>query len=576
MKRRSTYGASNFEKVIRQNSYYIDKTRYIEHLENVRYPVYLRPRRFGKTLFTETLRWYYDIKAKDRFEELFGNLYIGKNPTENHNSYFFLKLDFSGMSTWVSGDKTFIKRQFDNKIHIELLAFLRYYADYLHIPDETLTRFDDRYRNNAAGGLQYLISLVYAVQGKLFIAIDEYDSLTNAMAIHYKDAPEDDNEYLNILKKGGFFRGFFEVIKEGTSNAVDQVYITGILPITIADMTSGFNIPTWITFNRRFANMLGITRQEFNQLIDEVYKDHEITFDKDRLKKICEKYYNGYQFLEDSEKVYNPMMLMYLLDSIIYDDGLPELMADNNLKIDYNQIAFIFGNNIEDRDFLLSQITNKKEILKPSTLSISFDMNSYKQGRFISEGLFFLGILTHSGKPEIMKISNLVTYEFVLSYFNRINDFDIQGLFLDQIIKDYLFLGDVETLIHNFFEKVVQAYPGDFFKNVNESYYHGLLFYILWNGLLRDKYEVLPEFTLPNGQVDIMAKSFPGARVQHHLNDLFELKQVPKNATDAELNAKYKEAVSDMEKYRTGEYTQWRGIAVCFRGNRDYKIKILS
>lgn len=573
--RNSTYGASSFEKIIIENSYYVDKTKYIEHLENVRYPVFLRPRRFGKTLFTETLRWYYDIKKKDRFNDIFGNLYIGKNPTRKHNSYFFLKLDFSGMSSWVDGDKNFIKKQFDSSNLTQIYHFLNYYKEELNIPEKQLSDFKSYYENNSAVALRDAIAYVYTAGKKMFIAIDEYDSLTNAMAIHYKDAPEDDNEYLNILRKGGFFRAFFEVIKEGTSTAVDQVYITGILPITMADMTNGFNIPTWISFNRRFANMLGITKQEFNQLLDDVYADHQITFDKERLKQICEKYYNGYRFLEDSETVYNPMMLMYIIDSIIYDDALPELMADSNLRIDYHQIAFLFGNNTEKRNEIIKEITKSKQITQRSTLQVSFKMKSYKNGEYIKEGLFYCGIITHSDQLYTLKIPNIITYEFVLTYFNEIMDFRYTGDFITTIVDEYAKVGDAENLIHLFFEKVIKTFPGDFFKNVNESYYHGLLFYLLWNGLLRNRYEVFPEFPLTNGKIDILVKSLPNARVQHKLNDLFELKQVPKNAKDNEFNNKFNEAVSDIEKYRTGKFAQWRGIAVCFRGNKDYKIKVI-
>ena len=130
--------------------------------------------------------------------------------------------------------------------------------------------------------------------------------------------------------------------------------------------------------------------------------------------------------------------------------------------------------------------------------------------------------------------------------------------------------------IKYFFSEVIQRFPGDFFKNVYESFYHGLLFYVLWDKLSKDRYEVLPEFQVTNGQVDVMARTFEGAKVYAHFNDLFELKQVPKSASDTEFETKFREAKSDIKKYRTGPFADWRGVAVCFRGNKDYKIEVIE
>jgi len=576
MKRLTTYGMSSFESIISDKRYYVDKTSYIEKLEKTKYPVFLRPRRFGKTLFTETLRWYYDIKAADKFNELFGELYIGKNPTLKHNSYFFLKLDFSGMGAWVEGDKNFIKREFDNSNLTSIQFFLKYYQKELGISTTYLDSFRTIFQDNCSGALKETIAFVSAVSGKLFIAIDEYDSLTNAMALYYKDVPESDNEYLNILKRGGFFRCFFETIKQGTSTSVEQVYITGILPITIADMNSGYNIASWITCRPEFDCMLGFSEIEFDSLLDNVFKDYDITFiSKNEVQTIAKNYYNGYKFVKEGTKVYNPQMTMYLLESLIYN-RLPENFIDTNLRIDYNQIAYIFGNNVEQRDEVIRSITDKKSCKFQSTIQVSFDMNSYKEGKFITEGLFYSGILTYSEFPDLLKIPNLVTYEFVLGYFNRIMNFYADSYLLTKITNQYSETGNAVALIENFFTSIIQKYPGDFFKNVNESFYHGLLFYILWNSFSKDRYEILPEYQVTNGQVDIMLRTLPGANVYTRLHDLFEVKCVPKSASNAALNAKFKEAKNDIATYRTGDYANWRGIAVCFRGNLDFKIMVVD
>ena len=389
MKGRLTpYGMSNFESIILDNRYFVDKTKYIEELERTKNPIFLRPRRFGKSLFTEILRWYYDLRRRDSFERLFGNLYIGKNPTPLHNTYYFLALDFSGMGAWVEGDKNFIKKEFDNSILIDLHYFLKHYQDLLKLDDNYINNFRTVYQNDAASGLKEITKQVYNQSGKMFIAIDEYDSLTNAMAIYYQYAPEADNEYLNILRKGGFFRGFFESIKAGTKICIDQVYITGILPITIADMNSGYNIAEWITFNRNFVNMLGITESELDKLLDEVYADYPITIlTKAQTQKVLKQYYDGYRFSANAENVYNPMMTMYFIKHLIQND-IPDLMADRNLRIEYNQLAYIFGNNTEERNKVISTITDTKTFKHDQTIDVSFDMNAYKEVNILPKGCF--------------------------------------------------------------------------------------------------------------------------------------------------------------------------------------------
>jgi len=576
MQRLTPYGMSNFESIILENRYFIDKTQYIEKLEKVKYPIFLRPRRFGKTLFTDILRWYYDIKIPHKFDELFGNLYIGKNPTPKHNCYFYLRLNFSGMSAWSESSKDFIKMQFDSHNLIAITSFLGYYKDYFGVNDEYIHYFDSKYKNDSAGALSKIIGLVDDVSGKMFIAIDEYDSLTNAMAVYYRDTPDEENEYLNILKKGGFFRAFFETIKHGTTTAVDQVYITGILPITIADMNSGFNIATWITFDTDFDNLLGITNNEFDLLLDQVYSDYSITVvSKADVKTMARNYYNGYHFLPDSENVFNPMMTMFLVNSLIRN-RLPDDMVDNNLRIDYNQISYIFGNNNEKRDEVITTITKTKQYDQQSSLNVSFDMNAYKEGKYISEGLYYSGILTYSDYSSVLKIPNLVTYEFVLNYFNRIMNYNTDGHYIGKIVSDYVKFGDVESLIDRFFKQTVQKYPGDFFKNANESFYHGLFFYILWNCFPKNRYEVLPEYQLVHGQVDVMLRSLDGAKVMSQLHDLFEIKCLPKSASNEALKAKLQTGIDKMKQYRTGEYANWRGIVVAFRGNKDYLIEIID
>ncbi len=574
MKKRIPYAVSNFEKLATKNYYFVDKTKYLENIDNIDYPVFLRPRRFGKSLFTEMLRCYYDLKYAGKFKQIFGNYYIGKNPTKKRNSYFFINFNFSGLRAYAKKDKDIVEEKFNSNNNSVIYNFLLHYKEELNLTDEIIEIYRKNYENNSAGALANIINMIANREGKLFIVIDEYDSLTNAMAIYYQHASEEENEYLNILRSGGFFRGFFEIVKFGTATSVDKVFITGILPITIADMNSGYNIAEWITFNEKYTNMLGFTYLETEHLVNKIYSDYNLKTNKTKVLGTLKQYYDGYRFHKKGEYLFNPMMTLYFLKNLIENDEYPDTLIDDNLRIDYNQIAYLFGNNYKARDTIITEITENKMLFFPSNLKISFNMIDYKEGNYITEGLYYAGILTHGDYNGELKIPNIVTYEMAIDYFKKINNYRTGRIEINKIIKNYQLEGKVEDLIKYFFSEVIQKFPGDFFKNANESFYHGLLFHVLWNNFTKDIYEVLPEYNLPTGQVDIMLQSFNIAEARHELHDIFEIKQVPKSAKETVFEQKFNEVRMQAKKHLIGDYKNWRAIAVCFRGNKDYKIEI--
>ena len=577
MKRKLPYGSANFEKIATGNFYYIDKTMYIEKLENVEFPVFLRPRRFGKSLHTEMLRCYYDLKMKDRFNEIFGHLYIGKNPTGNQNKFYFLSLDFSGMYAFADMEERELKKSFDEHIAENLYGFLSVYRENFNLSTERITELRNEYKTDAAKAIANICHLVAGIGGKLYLSIDEYDALTNALAIRYRHTGTSDNMYLRILNKGGFFRTFFEMLKSNVKNTIHQIYITGILPITISDMKSGFNVASWIQLDERFSTMQGITSEEFDWLLDEIYLDYpHITYHKSEIKTTLKNYYNGYKFTKRGEYVYNPMMTLYFLNSLINQNTFPDILADNNLRISYDQIAFLFGQNLERAKEIITEITENKTYLHTTQLQIAFDMKDFKEGNYIAEGLFYAGILTYSNQMNTLKIPNLVTYDFALDYFNELQNFDYKDYKYTKWILQYKQQGDAVALVEGFFKDIIQKFPGQFFSNTNESFYHGLFFQVLYNHTEKDLYEVLPEYNLPQGRADLMLRTYPNQTYTPiQLHDLFELKRVPKDTNEAGFEAEFTAAKEQVSKYKTGGYEDFRGIAVCFRGNTDVKVEIL-
>ena len=221
------YGISNYEELIEEGYYYADKTMYIEKLENLpeKRIMFLRPRKFGKTLFTSTLENYYDIKKADKFEKLFGNTYIGKNPTELKNSYYILKFNFSGIDT--SNEETTMKG-FKREVASSIKNFVdKYELDfYVNMEEE------------AEGILDNLIKAfdIQRLEKKIYVIIDEYDHFANELLSFST------NQFKTLVSKNGKVRKWYEILKKGTESVVDRIFITGVAPITLDSLTSGFNI----------------------------------------------------------------------------------------------------------------------------------------------------------------------------------------------------------------------------------------------------------------------------------------------------------------------------------------------
>jgi len=577
MKRMTPYGSANFEEIAAGDYFYVDKTRYIEKLERVKFPVFLRPRRFGKSLHTEMLRCYYDLRMKDRFEALFGKLHAGRNPTGQQNSYFFLSLDFSGMLAYAAMDELELRQSFDRHVAGALFRFLLDYRDHLGLDIDSARAQKEKYEQDASAALADLCGMVAGLGGRLYVAIDEYDSLTNALALRHRSAAPGENLYLRSLGRGGFFRNFFEALKSGVKSAIAQIYMTGILPITISDMNSGFNIASWIQLEEEFGEMLGITPPELDALLDEVYADYpSITLGRQEVKATLKEYYNGYRFTQRAQEVYNPMMTLYFLKSVIGHNRFPDLLADSNLRIGYDQIAFLLGRDAGEAGRVITEITDTRGCEIFSHLQVSFDMEDFREGRHIAEGLFFTGILTLSESMNRLVVPNLVTYGFAIEYFNRVRGFEYSNGQYARWIGAYKRKGDAEALVRGFFDDVIRVYPGQFFSNVNESFYHGLFFHVLHNHTEKDLYEVVPEFNLPTGRADLLLRTYPGqSQAPARLNDIFELKRVPSGASQAQFRAACAECRGQAAAHKVGPYAGWRAVAVCFRGNEEVWVETL-
>ena len=402
------YGNSNFRKIKINNDYiYIDKTDYIEKLEKLNddFVIFLRPRRFGKSLFLSTLQYYYDENSADEFEAIFNDTYIGKNPTPLKNSYRVLFFEFSGIN--IDRGVESIYSDFCNKIFDSCSLYLENYG-YSNEQIEELK------------GLTSPSSLIsrffkIAKDDQIYLLIDEYDQFANAILAYNM------SDFLDIVGKGGFVRSFYEVLKGATqSGVVQKMFITGVTPITLDSLSSGFNIVKHITYNEEFNSLAGFTQEEVNYSLEQsIFKVCE-NMDKEKLLEKLKTWYNGYLFnvLAD-ERIYNATLVNYFISE--YDTKrceMPIKMLDSNVASDYKAIMKLFNIGDSERNYkILEELIENGSIT--GILKDRYDLNqSFKENDFITL-IYSMGFITIQNEAfgEVLEFC-IPNYVIKMLYFN--------------------------------------------------------------------------------------------------------------------------------------------------------------
>jgi hypothetical protein len=401
------YGISDFEKLRKEDYLYIDKTNFIEKIEDLssNYLFFIRPRRFGKSLFLSTLANYYDLNNKDKFKELFGGLYIGENPTELKTSYIILKLNFSGLNT---DNKERLRESFRLSLINSIKDSLNYYQDYF----DNINEIDDKLETTSdiKAVFEYFLKAVKKADKKVYLIIDEYDHFANDII-----AMGDNDFYRDIIRATGFVRDFYETVKIGTESVIDKIFITGISPIMLDDLTSGFNIATNLTLNKIFNGMLGFTEIEVKNIIKLLKIDDG---EKELLNKL-RKNYNGYLFSKNGEQtLYNPDMILNFFNQWLMTGDYPDKLIDDNVRTDYGRLNRLIAN--EKNRQVVEGILADEGITTDIVTRFSFD-RMYDQEYFVSL-LYYMGLLTIKGErygKTRLGIPNHVTRVIFWEYFER-------------------------------------------------------------------------------------------------------------------------------------------------------------
>ena len=352
---RIPYGEADIRRILRNGWLYVDKTRFLRRLEQERYAFLIRPRRFGKSLWASVLENYYDRFWADGFDATFAGTDAGRSPTGEQSRYVTLRFDFSNVNDKLET----LEREFETYCMIELRGTLRRHPDLF---PEAAVR-DILAPPSIANKLSEMFRYVGDHDVPLYVIIDEYDNFANTvLARHGAEAYED------LTHGGGFYRNFFATLKSGagrTGGGIDRLFITGVSPVTMDDVTSGFNIGTNISLHPDFNEMVGFTEAEVRHLVD-TYRDLGV-FNQgvDTAMGIMGEWYNGYRFSEEAETdLYNSDMVLYYLKDSIPNRRVPTYLIDDNVRIDYGKLRhlLVVGRQLNGNFDLLRDVIGEERV----------------------------------------------------------------------------------------------------------------------------------------------------------------------------------------------------------------------
>ena len=525
------YGISNYEELITDGYYYVDKTMYIEKLENLpeKRITFLRPRKFGKTLFTSTLENYYDILKADKFDRLFADTYIGNHPTKLKNSYCILKFNFSGIDT-SNEDATMIG--FKEKVTLSVNRFTKDYGlDFYANPDLTteglLSNILEAFRSQKPGS-------------KIYVIIDEYDHFANELLGFHT------NQFKNLVSKNGKVRKWYEILKEGTESVIDRIFITGVAPITLDSLTSGFNISFDITQDFRFNEMMGFTQKELTKMMEELELYEE---EQDRLLPVMKENYDGYKFSIDAlENLYNSNMCLYFLNAYLIKREIPSQLIDVNIASDYSKL----GNMLdlckgEEREKIIEKTVTGEEIL--SEITTKFNPAIEFTEKDLISMLFYLGYLTIAGEefetPEL-KVPNRVMKEIYSDYFiktlNHNANLQVSSSIYTEIMQEIALDGKIDKMV-NLVQMYLQNLSNRDYMNFDEKYIK-LIFYCIAMNL--KVFIIKSEMEVQRKYPDILL--IPKDESKGYKSVMIEFKYL-KKGEENKLAEKQDEARKQIEEY---------------------------
>ncbi len=542
--KRIPYGMMNFVAVREDNCYYVDKTRFIEKVEKAnKYFFFIRPRRFGKSLTMSMLRHYYDINAVDKFDRLYGDLYIGKHPTPDHNTYLIIHLNFAV----VNADLGNYRSALDAHCRTEFSIFCERYSRLLPSNLKANLLKED----GAVNQLDLLYKVCNEAGQKIYLFIDEYDHFTNHIL---SDAARLD-EYKCETHGTGYLRTFFDTIKAGTDSSIERVFITGVSPVTLDDLTSGFNIGTNYSLSYSFNEMVGFTEQEVRDMLTYYGQHHKFNHTIDELIEIMKPYYDNYCFSEEAygaTTMYNSNMVLSFLSKYIGNRcRMPKRMLDENIRVDYNKLRMLIR---KDKEFSHDASTIQ------SLVSDGYVTGELKEGfpaeeianndNFVSL-LYYFGMVTIGGTDmgdTKFVIPNEVVREQIFSYLldtYEENDLTYDSSDIRDKERHMAYRGNFKPFFQ-YIADSIYTFSSQRDRQKGEAFVHG--FTLALTSQCRF-YRPISELDNQNGYADVFLRPRCEIFTDMQHSYIIELKYLKSGASDAEVKAAIKKTEAQVCRY---------------------------
>ena len=533
------YGVSNFVTIVEENIYYVDKTMYIPMLENeARNLFFIRPRRFGKSLFLGMLHAYYDCRTKDKFEQWFGKLWIGQHPTPNQGRYQVLHLDFSQ----VGGRIEKLEENFDSYCRVVFDSFVDIYEDYY--TDDFVKKV--RSAATAVDKLTLINDESKKYEYPLYLIIDEYDNFTNTVLNE-----QGEDVYWSITHAEGFYRDIFKKFK----GSFDRIFITGVSPVTLDDVTSGFNIGWHISTKPEFNQMLGFSTEDVQALFS-YYKASGAIRPDCNIEAVIDEmkpWYDNYCFSEDAlhtqSRVFNCDMVLYYLRNYISRGEGPKEMIDPNTKTDYNKMKRLIQlDKLDgDRKGVIRTIAETGEIT--CNLYETFPAHQITNPDIFPSLLFYYGMLTIKdtlGSLLVLSIPNNNVrkqyYGFLLEEYQEVNHINLNEI---SVLFTYMALQgkwqDALNYMAEAYAKVSSVRDGIEAERNLQGFFMAYL-------NLNAYYYTAPELELNHGFCDFfLLPDLTHYATKHSY--ILELKLLHKGDTEATAQKQWDEAVTQINAY---------------------------
>ena len=559
------YAVANYADLRDRGFYYVDKTDYIPRLEAYNAPVFLRPRRFGKSLLVSTLAHYYDRTLAHRFEDLFGGTYIGSHPTPEHNRYMIIRYDFSAMV--MADNMEGLEQNFNdlNCSPVEIMV--------IHNRD-LFGDFKFTTRGNASKMLEE--ALAYARAHDLppvYILIDEYDNFTNQLLTSYNDPL-----YEKVTTADSFLRTFFKVIKKGIGEgSIRTCFCTGVLPVTMDDLTSGYNIAEILTLESDFINMLGFTHAEADAYLRYVLDKYTGSQERyDEIWQLIVNNYDGYRFSPKGEKLFNATILTYFLKKFAVNKGeVPEEMIDENLRTDIGWLRRLTLSLENSKAMLDALVIDNGLYYNVADLSSKFNKQKFFVKNFFPVSLFYLGMTTLFNDYRMM-LPNLTMRSIYMDYYNVLNRIDGGAMRYAPVYERFTQERDFESLVRNYFEQYLGQFPAQVFDKINENFIR-CSFFELVSRYLSSCYTFAIEQNNSEGRADFEMTGIPGT--DYYTDDrLVEFKYYKAKEAEKMLasDAPLPEHVEQMHRYAEDTLRHFpnykvRAYVVYICANRGWK-----